>query len=139
MAITVLTNASVVYNSVDLSDHVESVTIDMSYDDVEITAMGATAHSFTPGLRQDTITVNFFQDFAAGKVDATINPQLGSTTGAALVVKPTSAAVSSTNPSYTMTAVPFSYNPLDGSVGEASQTSVEFRPAAGGAITRATA
>jgi len=51
MAITVLTNVSVSYNSVDLSDHVESVEINQSYDEVEITAMGATAKSFSPGLR----------------------------------------------------------------------------------------
>lgn len=138
MAITVLTDASVSYNSVDLSDHVESVEIDMSYDDVEVTAMGGTAHAYSPGLRQDRVTVNFYQDFAASEVDQTLNALLGDATGAALVVKPTSAAVSTTNPSYTMTATIYTYQPLSGSVGEASMTSVEFRPAAGGSITRAT-
>lgn len=138
MAITVLTNASVTYNSVDLSDHVESVEIDYAYDDVEVTAMGATAHSFAPGLRNDKITVNFYQDFASGKVDATLNALVGSATGAALVVKPVATTVSSTNPSYTMTASPYTYQPLSGKVGEASMTSVEFRPVAGGYIVRAT-
>lgn len=138
MAITVLTNASVVFNSVDLSDHVESVEIDYSYDDVEVTAMGATAHSFAPGLRNDKITVNFYQDFAAAKVDQTLNGYLGSATGATLVVKPVATTVSTVNPSYTMTATIYSYQPISGKVGEASMTQCEFRPAAGGYIVRAT-
>lgn len=137
MAITVLTNASVTFNSVDLSDHVESVEIDFAYDDVEITAMGATAKAYAPGLRDDKITVNFYQDFATSKVDQTLNTYLGSASGAALVVKPAATTVSSVNPSYTMTATIYSYQPVSGKVGEASMTSVEFRPAAGSAITRA--
>ena len=137
MAIAVLTNASVVFNSVDLSDHVESVEIDFAYDDVEITAMGATAKAYAPGLRDDKITVNFYQDFALAEVDQTLNSFLGSAAGASLVVKPTAGATSSVNPSYTMTATLYSYQPLSGKVGEASMTSVEFRPAAGSAIVRA--
>lgn len=138
MAITVLTNASVTFASVDLSDHVESVEIDFAYDDVEITAMGATAKSYAPGLRDDKVTVNFYQDFATSKVDQTLNTYLGSASGATLVVKPDSGSVSSVNPSYTMTATLYSYQPVSGKVGEASMTSVEFRPAAGSSITRAT-
>lgn len=138
MAVTVLTNASVTFNSVDLSDHVESVEIDMSYDDVEITAMGATAHSFSPGLRNDEIKVTFLQDFAASEVDQTLNSYLGNATGATLVVKPVATTVSSVNPSYTMTATIYSYQPISGSVGEASKTEVTFKPVAGGFIVRAT-
>src|ERR1051326_6474374 len=100
MAITVLTNVSVVYNSVDLSDHVESVEIDMSAEDVDITAMGASARTHAPGLRADKITLNVYQDYAASKVDATVSPLLGSATGASMVIKPVATTVSSTNPSY---------------------------------------
>jgi hypothetical protein len=137
LAIAVLTNASVVFNSVDLSDHVESVEIDFAYDDVEITAMGATAKAYAPGLRDDKITVNFYQDFALAEVDQTLNSFLGSAAGASLVVKPAAGTTSSVNPAYTMTATLYSYQPLSAKVGEASMTSVEFRPAAGSAIVRA--
>lgn len=138
MAITVLTNVSVVYNSIDLSDHVESVEVDMTYDQVDITAMGATAHSFAPGLRNDKITLNLFQDFAASKVHATVNPLNGSAAGATMVIKPVATTVSATNPSFTGTVSPYTYKPLDGKVGDASQTSIDFFPAAGGAIVVAT-
>jgi hypothetical protein len=138
MAITVLTNASLTFNSVNLSDHVESLEIDLSIDDVEITAMGATAHAYAPGLRNDSVKVTFYQDFAGASVEATLFPFIGSAAGAVLVIKPTTASVSTTNPSYTMTATLYSYQPLNGSVGEASMTEVEFRPVAGSAIVKAT-
>jgi hypothetical protein len=138
MAVTVLTNVSVTYNSVDLSDHVQSVEINQSYDQVEITAMGASARTFTPGLRDDTITLNMYQDFATGKVDATHFGLLGSAAGASMVIKPTATTVSSTNPTYTATVAPYEYSPLNGSVGDASQTTITYKCAAGGVIVRAT-
>lgn len=138
MAKTVLTNVSVTYNSVDLSDHVQSVTVQMNSEDVDLTAMGATSREHAPGLRDDRVTVTFFQDFAASKVDATISPLVGSAAGATLLIKPTSSSVSSTNPSYTMTAIVLTYQPLSGTVGDASTVDVEFLPAAGSFIARAT-
>ena len=137
MAVSVLTNASVTYNSVDLSNHVESVEITQTYDEVEITAMGATAKTYAPGLREDQVVINFFQDFAAASVDQTINGLLGSAAGAALVIKPATGTVSSVNPSYTATMSPYEYSPLNGKVGEANQTSVTFKPVAGSSIVRA--
>ena len=130
-----LTNAQVTVNGVDLSDHVDSVEVQTNVDDVDITAMGASAHQHAPGLRNDKITVNFLQDFAAGKVDATLFPLLGNT-GFTVKVVPVATTVSTTNPSYTATCVLFTYNPLSGKVGERSDTSVEFQ--ATGLIVKAT-
>lgn len=123
----------------DLTNHVKSVTINQEYDDVEITAMGATSHAHTPGLRDDSIDIEFFQDFAASSVDQTINPLLGSSTGGTVIIIAGGTAASSTTPSFTLVGIPFTYTPIDGSVGEASMTKVTFRPAAGQSITRATA
>lgn len=138
MAITVLTDCKVTFGGTVLSDHVNSVEINEAYDDVEITAMGAVAHAFVPGLRQDSITIEYYQDFGSNKVDQVHNPLLGSQTGSSLIVVPTSGTISATNPSYSMVATIYTYQPLSGSVGEASMTSVEYRPAAGGFISRAT-
>lgn len=135
MAKHVLTDASVVVNSVDLSDHVESVEVNIEKEDVDITSMGATAREHAGGLRNDSMTINFYQDFAANEVDATFWPLLSST-GFSVVVKPTSAAVSSTNPSFSATCLMFTYQPLAGAVGEANQTSIELQ--CSGAIVRAT-
>lgn len=138
MAIHYGRNASVTFNSVDLSNHVRSVTVDVSSEEVDITAMGATSRAVIPGLRGDSVTVEFYVDTAASSVDQTLWPYVGSTTGATLVVKNDSAAVSSTNPSWTMTAAPLAYTPINQQIGEAHTTTVVFKPTAGGALARAT-
>ena len=72
MAKHVLTNAEVLVNAVDLCDHVSSVTIETTRPEVDVTAMGATYQEFIPGLADATVTINFFQDFAAAKTHATL-------------------------------------------------------------------
>ena len=139
MAITVLTNAFVSVNGVDLSDHVTAVTIETTDDDVEITAMGAVAKAYAKGLGDANMTVTFLQDFAAGKVDATLYPLKAGNTTFTVAVRPTNAVASPTNPEYRITAMLFGYNPLDGSIGDASSTDVTFRNASQAGMTRVTA
>lgn len=129
---------SVTYNSVDISDHVESIEVSMEIEDVDLTAMGNAARVHGPGLRNDKITLNLFQNFAAGKIHQTVYPLVGSSSGAAMVIKPTTSSVSTVNPSFTATVAPFSYSPLAGSVGDASQTSIEFLCCDGSSIVVAT-
>jgi hypothetical protein len=138
MAITVLTDAYVQVGGTNISDHVESVEINMEAEDVDITAMGATARNHAPGLRNDSLTINVFQDFASGEIDSIFAPLVGSASGTAVVVRPTSAATSSVNPGYSATMVLLGYQPLNGTVGEASQTSISMVCAQGSSISRVT-
>lgn len=126
MAITVLTNAYVLVNSVDLSDHVSKVTLEDDREQVEITAMGATNKAYTKGLGDGKATIDFYQDFASAKVHATLQPLIASSTGVAIEVRPTNASRSTTNPAFLMTGLLMNYNMLDGSVGEASKITAEF-------------
>jgi hypothetical protein len=64
MATFVLTDASVVINSVDLSDRVSSVTLSVEVDEQEDTAMGDTYRSRIGGLRDWSVDIEFHQDFA---------------------------------------------------------------------------
>lgn len=138
MAIYNLRDASLVVNSVDLSNHVRSITISMNAEDLDATAMGATSRTHVPGLRDDRMEVLFFQDHAAGSVDATLSALVGNATGVTIVAKPASGAVSATNPSYTMTGILLDYSALSGEVGNLSQTPVVFVPAQNSSIVRAT-
>lgn len=131
-------NVSVTINAVDLSDHVRELSLEMDADDLDATGMGATSKTHIPGLRDDRIEVTFLADWAASKVDATLAPLVGSATGFAIVVKPTTAAVSTTNPSYTVTACLFNYQPITAEVGQISMPKVTFLPAPGSSIVRAT-
>jgi hypothetical protein len=139
MAIYNLRDASVVYNSVDISNKVRSVRVQMSAEDLDATAMGATSRAHVPGIRDDRVELEVFQDHAAGSIDATFSALLGNSAGATLVVKPTSAAVGATNPSFTVTAVVLDYNAIDGEVAGLSMTNITLVPAPGSAIVRAVA
>jgi len=127
MAIFTLTDAYIAVNSVVLSDHANKVTIEDNRDAVDITAFGATSKAVTKGLGDAKITVTFFQDFASGKVHATLQPLVGSTTPVTIEVRATSSARSATNPAAVMSGLLMTYNMLDGGVGEASTINAEFQ------------
>jgi hypothetical protein len=124
MAKIVLTGVTVTVGAVDLSDHVAAVTISTEFDEVETTAFGQGHRTRIAGLQDTTLSLEFHQDFAATETEATLYPLLG--TVATVVVKPTSAAVSATNPSYTLAALVTEWSPLDGSVGDLSTASVTW-------------
>lgn len=136
MARIVLTNAYVTINSVDVSDHVASVTLNSSIDVVETTAFGTTgARTRIGGLADNSISLEFHQDYASSSIEATIYPLLGTTTS--VVVKPNGSTTSVTNPSYTSTVLVSEWTPLNGAVGELATASVTWPVS--GAITKATA
>jgi hypothetical protein len=122
----------------DLTDHVRSLTINQDFDDIDITPMNAVSKQHAVGLRDDSWEVEFFQDFAAGSVDAVLSPLLGSSTGATLVYQTSGTTVGTSNPKYSMVGNLFSYQPVNGEVGAASMITVTFMPAQGSSTTRAT-
>lgn len=126
MAIFTLVDAYISINGVTLSDHAKSVTVEDTRDQVDITAFGAASKAYTKGLGDAKVTVEFYQDFAAAKVHATLQPLIGSTTPVTVEVRATSGARSATNPAAVMSALLFSYNMLSGSIGDASSFSAEF-------------
>lgn len=146
MARLVLTNVEVTIGATDLSNHIASVTLGSTYDVVETTAFAGTtgssgnvplaAKTRVAGLVDNSVTFEFHQDFAAASVEATIYPLLG--TEVVCVVQPVAAtgAATTTNPTYTFTAVVSEWTPLNGAVGELSTASVTWPIT--GAITKAT-
>jgi len=139
MAIGALTDAYILINGVVLSDHANSVTVNDERDPVEITAFGAVNKAYIKGLGDATIEVTMFQDFAAGKVHATLQPLVGSTTPFTIEIRPTSLARSATNPAAVMTALLMNYNMLDGDVGDASEITATFQNASQTGISYLTA
>jgi hypothetical protein len=124
MAIFLNNTASVTFNSVDLSAYVTSVTINQSFDELEVTAMGDTAHKFAKGLEASTITLDFLNDNAAATVIPTLRAAYGTTV--TLVIKQSSAAVSATNPSYTASVLVNNLQNINGAVGDISSQSITF-------------
>lgn len=125
MARLVLTNAFISVGGVDLSDLVASVTLSSTFDIVETTAFSSTAaKARVAGLVDNSVSLEFHQDYATGEVEQTIYPLLG--TVATVIVKPNGATTSATNPSYTASAVISEWTPLNGSVGELATASVTW-------------
>lgn len=135
MAIAVQTLGFVSIGGTDLSSFVKRATLKYDADMVETTAMGATTHVRLGGLKDWSVEIEWNQDHAAASVDATLFPLVGSTT--TLILRPTNAAVSATNPNYTGTGILASYTPIQASVGELHTATTAFQAA--GALSRATA
>ena len=114
-------------NSVVLSDHVTSASISRTFDELEVTAMGDSAHKFVKGLEASTITLDFLNDDAAsgaGSVRATLQAAWGTTVP--LTLKQTSAVVSTTNPLYSTTVLVNNTQDINGSVADESMQSLTF-------------
>ena len=137
MAKIVLTDAKITINSVILSSSISSVTLDTKEDVIETTGFGAAGGAKTRvgGLLDNSVTFEFFQDFAASNTEATIYPLIS--TVVPIVVQPTSAVVGATNPTYSFNAVVSEWSPLKGGIGALATVSVSWPIS--GAITKAVA
>jgi hypothetical protein len=136
MARIVLTNAFISVGGVDLSDLVSSVSLSSTFDVVETTAFSSSStKTRVAGLADNSITLEFHQDYATNEVEQTIYPLLGQV--AAVIVKPNGASTSAFNPSYACNAVISEWTPLNGAVGELATASVSWPVT--GAITKTVA
>ena len=133
-----LSQPSLVINSVDLQDQCTSATINYVYEQLETTAFGDTARKYgastVTSLQNNSIEVELYQSYAASETEATIFGLVGIVT--TIVIKPTSAAVGATNPSYTLTGCYLeSHTPINASLGELSTVTLTF---SGGNLVKAT-
>jgi aconitase B len=110
---------------VDFSDHVMSFSLTQQADQLEVTAMGDTAHKFVTGLSADTITVTLLNDTAAGSILATLQAAYG-TTVAFKAIQDSTAAVSATNVLYTGTILVDNFTPINGAVADEATLDVTF-------------
>jgi hypothetical protein len=124
MAVYMSNGVVVTLNSVVLSDHVTSATINRIFEELEITAMGDSNRKFTKGLETSTVALDFLSDTAAANVNATLQAAWGTTV--ALTLKQTSAAVSATNPLYSTTILVNNTTDINGAVGDIASQSITF-------------
>jgi hypothetical protein len=116
MAKLVFNNPKITINSVDLTDRIAQVSLDMSFAEVETTAFGDSAVTRVAGLGDHSFSASFHQDFSSSEVEQTIYPLLGTTTE--ITVKPINVTTATDNPLYTFTVLVTEWSPIAGSVGE---------------------
>jgi hypothetical protein len=131
----VITNANITVGGVDLSSSVKKVTISRTKAEVDVTTFGNTGKRRIAGLEDSKISIDFFQDFSASSVEATLYSLLGQT--ATVVIKPVSSTVTTTNPSWTASVLVTDWMPLDAQVGETASASITWP--VDGVVTKATA
>lgn len=117
MAVFLNNKVGVKVNSVDLSDHVTAVTLNRSFDELEVTAMGDTGHKFVKGLEASSVTISFLNDTASANVLATLQAAWG-TSVTVVLLQEKGTAVSATNPLYTMTCLVNNTTDINGAVGD---------------------
>jgi hypothetical protein len=124
MAIFMNNNVVVILGGTTISDHVSSVTLNREVDAVEITAMSDTDHVFLKGLNANSVSLEFFNDFAAASVNSIIDDAMGTYLNLKLI--PVSGTVTSTNPSYTMSCFIQQWQPISGTPQDVATASVTW-------------
>ena len=135
MAFKVLTDAFVSIGGTDFSDHVKSVTLNYSAEVHDVTAMGDASRSRLAGLKDWSVDIEFYQDFADNSIDETLFDAVGVET-AIKVRSSKTDAISATNPEYQGNGIMSSFPIVGAAVGEVVMTSVTFECSDGVALIR---
>jgi hypothetical protein len=125
MAVFLNNKVGVKINTVDLSDHVTSLTLNRVFDELEVTAMGDSSHKFVKGLEASTVTIDFLNDTATASVLPTLQAAWG-TTVTCVFLQDKSSAVSATNPLYTVSLLVNNTTDINGAVADIATQSITF-------------
>lgn len=121
---TVLFDAFILINAVNISDHGNKAEIPFSVDEEDVTAFGATWKSRTGGLKDASLSLDLINDFVNGQLDQTMFALLGTVT--TFEIRPTSAARGTGNAAYTGSIFIKEWKPIAGNVGKLAMSSVSF-------------
>ena len=127
MAVFLNNKVGVKVNSVDLSDHVQSITLNRSFEELTVTAMGDSGQKYVKGLEASSVTIDFLNDTATANVLQTLNsPSVWGANVTVVLLQEKGTAVSATNPLYTMTCLVNNTTPINGAVGDIGTQSVTW-------------
>ena len=128
MAVMLNNGVGAKISNVDLSDHVKSVTLNRTFDELEVTAMGDFSHRFTKGLESSTLTLSFLSDTSASSVNATLQQYWGTTQTFALVQTKgaVTTTISATNPLFSGSILINKTTDINGAVGDIATQDITF-------------
>ena len=136
MALISLTNAFILLNATDISDHCSKVEFDVAAEELDTTTFSAGGYkSMIGGLKSGGLKVSIKGDYAAANIDSILFPLLG--TVVAFEIKPVNATRTTSNPSYTGSILVSKLVPITGSVGDLVEFDLSWNTS--GTITRLTA
>jgi hypothetical protein len=126
VGVKLATNAAPTTPSIDISSLVTSAVINQIVDELEVTAMGDSAHKFVAGLQSGTFTIDFINDWATNQVMQILNEAFGKTLAVSVItVKGTT--VSAANPTYQFSILVNNLTPIGtAGVAEVATSSITF-------------
>jgi hypothetical protein len=125
MAITLNNKVGVKIGTVDFSDLVTAATLNMTFEELEVTAMGDTSRQYVKGLETATLTLSFLNDPASTEILDTLLTGYG-TTVAVKMIQDAGSAVADGNKLYSFDILVNNLTPLNGATGDLSTQDVTF-------------
>ena len=119
--------------NIDLSSYCTSFTLNRSFNEIDVTAMGDTGVRQIAGLETSTLTIDFINDNGSTAVLQTLNTLVG-TNAYFKVANDKSASGSAANPFFTGLVLINNITPINGAVGDLSTQSLTFNVS--GAVTK---
>ena len=112
-------------STTDITDQVTAVTVNFVVEALEDTAFGSTARTNTGGLQNNSASITLYASYASSESYATLSALVG--TKCFLRVKPTSAALSATNPGFELSSTFLSALPVvNSNLGELAVYEIEL-------------
>lgn len=119
----------------DASAHARRASINIQFDDNDVTTFGDSFHAHAAGLGDWSAQVDFFTDFrstglgAAQGIDKTLFDLALNKVRFNIAIRPVNAARSSDNPEYNGPVTIFTHDPLSGEIGAPLMTPLQLRGA----------
>ena len=125
MAITLNNKVGVKIDTVDFSDLVTAATLNMSFEELEVTAMGSLSREYVKGLETATLTLSFLNDPATNEILDELLSNYGATVGVKMI-QDSGSAVADGNKLYTFDILVNNLTPINGATGDLSSQDVTF-------------
>ena len=112
----------------DLSSCVQSLTLTLNYEQLDVTTSGDNARTYLKGLAAHQISGTLYLDqdgtIATGNTRAVLNSLKG--TSAAFIIKYSNAATGTDNPTYSGSCFVNNFTPVNGAVGDVATVDFTF-------------
>ncbi|MFE2559896.1 hypothetical protein ACFXGT_28500 [Streptomyces sp. NPDC059352] len=136
MPFMVLTSEYLSIDGIDLSEYTRKAELAVEVEEKDVTSYASAGWKvLLGGLKSGEVGCEFLQDFANTRIDSIMWPKLGLVVP--FEVRPTNAAVGTSNPKYTGNILLKEWKPIEGSVGDEATSSASFPTS--GPVLRATA
>ncbi len=127
MAVYFAQNSYFKLGTYDLSSVVQSISLNINYEQLDVTASGDASRKYLKGLAAHQISGTLYLDqiaIGAGATRAVLDSLKG--TSAAFEMLPNGSTASATNPKYTGSCFVNGYTPVNGTIGDVATIDFTF-------------